>query len=110
MEPISNFSVSRPGLHTQVGAVFLVTARPLTRKGQIMEAAVVAVVVAVVIGFIHGFRRAGLTKAMRQAEWSGKKELAEQTRKSRRTETLVTLSLIGVFIVLALIAMIASWR
>ena len=75
-----------------------------------MEAVVMAVAVAVVVGVIFGFRRAGQTKAIRQAEWAGKKELAEQTRKSRRTEAIVTLSLIGVVIVLALIAMVASLR
>jgi hypothetical protein len=75
-----------------------------------MEATIVAVVVALVIGSIHYFRRAGQTKAIRQAEENGKSELAEQTRKDQRTETLVTLCVIGACIVLAIIATITSLR
>jgi hypothetical protein len=75
-----------------------------------MEAAIVAVVVAAVVGFIHYFRRAGQTKAIQQAEAAGKTELAEQTRKDQRTETRVTLCVIGACIVLALIATITSLR
>jgi mannose/fructose/N-acetylgalactosamine-specific phosphotransferase system component IIC len=75
-----------------------------------MEATVVAVVVAVVVGFIHHFRRAGQTRAIQQAEAAGETEIAEQTRAIRRTESLVALSLMGVLIVLAFIALIASLR
>jgi hypothetical protein len=74
-----------------------------------MEAAIAAAVVALVIGSIHYFRRAGQTQAIRQAEETGKSEVAEQTRKEQKTETLVTLCVIGVCLVLALVAVIASW-